>query len=75
MRADVSLSLTISARFVRFHNEDGTPTCYATYTAYDGKMILPQFLETSAFLRFKFITLNGSAVENKKYLFTGLKAS
>jgi hypothetical protein len=33
--------------------------------AYDGKMILPQFLETSDFLRFKFITLNGPAVENK----------
>jgi predicted GH43/DUF377 family glycosyl hydrolase len=28
-------------------------------------MILPQFLETSDFLRFKFITLNGPAVENK----------
>jgi len=32
------------ARFVLFHNEDGTRTYYATYTAYDGKMILPQFL-------------------------------
>ena len=40
-------------------------TCYATYTAYDGKMILPQFLETSDFLRFRFITLNGQAVEDK----------
>ena len=29
------------------------------------RMILPQFLETSDFLRFKFITLNGPAVENK----------
>ncbi len=38
---------------------------YATYTAYDGRMILPQFLETQDFLRFKFITLNGPAVENK----------
>ena len=53
------------ARFVLFHNDDGTRTYYATYTAYDGKMILPQFLETSDFLRFKFITLNGPAVENK----------
>jgi predicted GH43/DUF377 family glycosyl hydrolase len=53
------------ARFVLFRNEDGTRTYYATYTAYDGKMILPQFLETSDFLRFKFITLNGPAVENK----------
>jgi predicted GH43/DUF377 family glycosyl hydrolase len=53
------------ARFVLFQNEDGSHTYYATYTAYDGKMILPQFLETSDFLRFKFITLNGPAVENK----------
>ena len=53
------------ARFVLFQNDDGTRTYYATYTAYDGKMILPQFLETSDFLHFKFITLNGPAVENK----------
>jgi predicted GH43/DUF377 family glycosyl hydrolase len=53
------------ARFVLFHNDDGTQTYYATYTAYDGKMILPQFLKTADFLRFKFITLNGPAVENK----------
>jgi len=53
------------ARFVLFHNDDGTRTYYATYTAYDGRMILPQFLETSNFLDFKFFTLNGPAVENK----------
>ena len=53
------------ARFVHFQNEDGTRIYYATYTAYDGKMILPQFLETSDFLYFKFSTLNGPAVENK----------
>jgi predicted GH43/DUF377 family glycosyl hydrolase len=53
------------ARFVRFINEDGSATYYATYTAYDGKMILPQFIETPDFLNFKFITLNGAAVQNK----------
>lgn len=53
------------ARFVLFHHEDGARSYYATYTAYDGKLILPQFLETSDFLRFKFTTLNGPAVENK----------
>src|SRR5206468_7211601 len=52
-------------RFVLFHNEDGTRTYYATYTAYDGKLILPQFIETPDFLHFKFITLNGPAVQNK----------
>ncbi len=49
------------ARFVRF--EDGT--YYATYTAYDGRLILPQLLETDDFLNFSFITLNGPAVKNK----------
>ncbi len=53
------------ARFVRFANDDGTVTYYATYTAYDGKIILPQLLETPDFLHFKFITLNGPAVQNK----------
>ena len=53
------------ARFVRFRENDGTLTYYATYTAYDGRMILPQLLETPDFLHFKFITLNGPAVQNK----------
>jgi predicted GH43/DUF377 family glycosyl hydrolase len=53
------------ARFVSFQHDDGTHTYYATYTAYDGKMILPQFIETQNFLHFKFITLNGPAVQNK----------
>ncbi|HTL17571.1 MAG TPA: glycoside hydrolase family 130 protein, partial [Patescibacteria group bacterium] len=53
------------ARFVRFQNDDGGATYYATYTAYDGKLILPQFIETPDFLHFKFITLNGPAVQNK----------
>jgi predicted GH43/DUF377 family glycosyl hydrolase len=53
------------ARFVLFHEDDGSTTYYATYTAYDGKMILPQFIETRDFSRFKFITLNGPAVRNK----------
>ena len=53
------------ARFVRFHNDDGTHVYYATYTAYDGKLIIPQLLETPDFLYFKFLTLNGPAVQNK----------
>jgi predicted GH43/DUF377 family glycosyl hydrolase len=53
------------ARFVRFANDDGSVTYYATYTAYDGKIILPQLLETPDFVHFKFITLNGPAVQNK----------
>ncbi len=53
------------ARFVRFQNEDGSFNYFATYTAYDGKIILPQLLETPDFVNFKFRTLNGPAVQNK----------
>jgi predicted GH43/DUF377 family glycosyl hydrolase len=53
------------ARFVRFENEDCSFTYYATYTAFDGKMTLPQLLETQNFVHFKFSTLNGPAVQNK----------
>ena len=53
------------ARFVRFQNDDGSFTYYATYTAYDGKITLPQLLETTDFTHFKFSTLNGPAVQNK----------
>ena len=53
------------ARFVRFKNEDGTHIYYATFTAYDGKVIMPELVETSDFLLFRFITLNGPAAENK----------
>src|SRR5688572_7642768 len=53
------------ARFVHFQKEDGSFTYYATYTAYDGKITLPQLLETPDFFHFKFSTLNGPAVQNK----------
>ncbi|MBK8395875.1 MAG: glycoside hydrolase family 130 protein [Leptospiraceae bacterium] len=53
------------ARFVRFEEEDHSFTYYATYTAYDGKITLPQMLETKDFVHFKFLTLNGPAVQNK----------
>jgi len=53
------------ARFVQFFDDDGSSVYYATYTAYDGKVILPQFMETRDFLRFKISTLNGPAVANK----------
>jgi predicted GH43/DUF377 family glycosyl hydrolase len=53
------------ARFALFRDEEGRQTYYATYTAYDGRQIQPQFLETPDFLHFKFTTLNGPAVQNK----------
>jgi predicted GH43/DUF377 family glycosyl hydrolase len=53
------------ARFVWFQNDDGTHVYYATFTAYDGRVVLPELVETSYFLRFRFISLNGPAAENK----------
>jgi predicted GH43/DUF377 family glycosyl hydrolase len=53
------------ARFVCFQNDDGTFIYYATFTAYDGKLVVPELVETSDFLLFRFRTLNGPAAENK----------
>jgi predicted GH43/DUF377 family glycosyl hydrolase len=53
------------ARFVRFTDDDGAVMYYATYTAYNGRTILPQLIETEDFLNFRILTLNGSAVQNK----------
>jgi predicted GH43/DUF377 family glycosyl hydrolase len=53
------------ARFVRFRNDDGGHMYYATFTAYDGRVVLPELVETYDFLNFRFITLNGPAAENK----------
>lgn len=53
------------ARFVRFLDEGGKNTYYATYTAYDGFTILPQLIETRDFLTFRFATLNGTSARNK----------
>ncbi len=53
------------ARFVRFTDEDGSVRYCATYTAYNGRAILPQLIETQDFLHFRVLTLNGSAVQNK----------
>jgi predicted GH43/DUF377 family glycosyl hydrolase len=53
------------ARFVHFRAEDGTYSYYATFTAYDGRVIMPELLETTDFERFRFISLNGPAAENK----------
>lgn len=53
------------ARFVRFTEDSGETTYYATYTAYNGFSILPQLIETRDFVTFNVITLNGKAVQNK----------
>ncbi|PAW76780.1 MAG: glycosidase [Verrucomicrobia bacterium Tous-C9LFEB] len=53
------------ARFVRFTEEDGSITYLATYTAYDGRVTIPQLLETRDFSHFHISTLNGPEVQNK----------
>lgn len=53
------------ARFVRFTDDDGAVRYIATYTAYDGTVVLPQMVETEDFHEFSASTLGGAAVRNK----------
>lgn len=53
------------ARFVQFFDDRQEVTYYATYTAYNGRTILPQLIETRDFITFNVLTLNGKAVKNK----------
>jgi predicted GH43/DUF377 family glycosyl hydrolase len=50
---------------VRFVEDDGTVHYFATYTAFDGNVFLPQFVETDDFVRFRVSTLNGPEITNK----------
>lgn len=52
------------ARFVAF-DRDGQTIFYATYTAYSGKAIRSELLETRDFISFKMTPLAGSAARNK----------
>jgi predicted GH43/DUF377 family glycosyl hydrolase len=52
------------ARFVEF-NEAGLSTYYATYTAYTGRGIRSELLETRDFVDFRMSPLSGSATYNK----------
>jgi predicted GH43/DUF377 family glycosyl hydrolase len=53
------------ARFVRFVEDDGTATYYATYTAFDGADISQQLLHTDDFASFESSPLVGPAATNK----------
>jgi len=53
------------ARFVRFCHADGSHSYYATYTAYDGRAILPRLLQTQDFVRFHSYGLRGAGAVNK----------
>jgi predicted GH43/DUF377 family glycosyl hydrolase len=52
------------ARFVQFSDGD-RKTYYATYTAYSGRAIRSELIETSDFRSFRMIPLRGSAARNK----------
>jgi predicted GH43/DUF377 family glycosyl hydrolase len=52
------------ARFVEF-DDQGRTTFYATYTAYSGRAIRSELLETKDFQSFRLAPLSGSAARNK----------
>jgi predicted GH43/DUF377 family glycosyl hydrolase len=52
------------ARFVEF-DDRGTRTFYATYTAYSGRSIRSELIETHDFVRFRMTPLRGDAAGNK----------
>lgn len=52
------------ARFVEFHDA-GQKTFYATYTAYTGRMIRSELIETTDFVSFRMTPLRGTAARNK----------
>ena len=53
------------ARFVKFTDDNGEITYYATYTAYDGIAILPKLIKTTDFYNFKILPINGELARNK----------
>ncbi len=53
------------ARFVKFINEDDSWSYYATYTAYDGALIMPKLLQTNDFINFRIMPLYGAGSQNK----------
>jgi predicted GH43/DUF377 family glycosyl hydrolase len=52
------------ARFVEF-SDGGLKTYYATYTAYSGRAIRSELIETRDFISFRMAPLRGSAARNK----------
>ncbi len=55
------------ARFVRFMDDDGEETIYATYTAFNGHTIIPKLLSTPDFLNFRIMPIHGNAAQNKNF--------
>lgn len=55
------------ARFVRFTEDDGSIAYFATYTAYDGEIIVPKLLKTHDFYNFNIMPLYGAGAQNKNF--------
>jgi predicted GH43/DUF377 family glycosyl hydrolase len=53
------------ARFTKFTHDDGSTAYYATYTAYDGHIIIPKLLKTKNFYDFTVGPLFGAGAQNK----------
>jgi predicted GH43/DUF377 family glycosyl hydrolase len=53
------------ARFVEFDAGGGKKKFYATYTAYTGRSIRSELIETDDFVRFRMTALRGEAARNK----------
>jgi len=53
------------ARFVRYVDDDGTPTYRATYTAYDGRRIASRMLASEDLRHFKIHPMRGPGARNK----------
>lgn len=53
------------ARFVKFTDDNGSVKYYATYTAYNGRSIMPKLIETKDFCNFNFMPINGEIAQNK----------
>ncbi|RYF19819.1 MAG: glycosidase [Flavobacteriales bacterium] len=53
------------ARFTKFTHDDGSQAYYATYTAYDGHIIIPKLLKTKDFYDFTIGPLFGKGAQNK----------
>ncbi len=53
------------ARFVKFTDDDGETTYYATYSAYDGYAALQKLIVTKDFYTFEIKPLHGDGTQNK----------
>src|SRR5690606_23209002 len=53
------------ARFVQFREDNGDIMFYATYTAFDGSIIMPKLLQTKDFYSYYIKPLHGRGAQNK----------